>query len=90
MRLLVSWTLVCLMLAAIATPPAQAQDVCGQLWVARNSIYKQYGLCFRTAQAIRYFGNAGCIYDSPEQIRMSRHDRQRVQAIVARERDLGC
>ena len=90
MPVLVVWTLLCFLLAAIATPPAQAQDVCGQLWVARNSIYKSYGLCFRTQQAIRYFGNAGCLYDSPEEIRLSRADRQRVQAIVARERELGC
>jgi hypothetical protein len=69
---------------------AQAQDVCAQLWVERNSIYKAYGYCFKTARAIRYFGNAGCVYDREGDIPLSRADRARIQAIRSQERRLGC
>lgn len=75
--------------AAVAAKPAQA-DVCFNLWVERNSIYKAYGYCFKTAKAINYFGNAGCTYDNAAAIPMSRLDKQRVLAIKKRERQLGC
>lgn len=38
---------------------ALAQD-CQQLWVERNSYYKELGYCFKTQTAIEYFGNGGC------------------------------
>ena len=69
--------------------PARA-DVCFDLWVARNSIYKAYGYCFKTPKGISYFGNAGCMYDNEGDIPMSRADRNRVLAIKKRERALGC
>lgn len=75
---------------AVEGAPAAAQDVCTQLWVARNSIYKEYGYCFKTARAIRYFGNAGCQYDNERDLPISRADRARVNDIVRRERALGC
>jgi hypothetical protein len=73
---------------AVATP-ARA-DACFDLWVARNSIYKAYGYCFKTPKAIAYFGNAGCMYDNEGDIPMSRADRNRVLAIKRQERALGC
>ncbi len=75
------------MLAAVM--PARA-DTCFDLWVARNSIYKAYGYCFKTPKAIAYFGNAGCTYDNEGDIPMSRADRNRVLAIKKQERALGC
>jgi hypothetical protein len=75
-------------LAMIATP-AKA-GVCEDLWVQRNSIYKAYGYCFKTAKAINYFGNAGCVYDNAGSIPMSRADRQTILAIKKREKALGC
>ncbi len=52
------------MLAAIAATgfamtvsTADAQS-CYDLWVQRNSVYKEAGYCFKTPRAIRYFGNA--------------------------------
>ena len=69
--------------------PAKA-GVCEDLWIQRNSIYKSYGYCFKTAKAINYFGNAGCVYDDAASIPMSRADKQTVLAIKKREKALGC
>ncbi|BBF93032.1 YARHG domain-containing protein [Blastochloris tepida] len=73
-----------------STAPSFAQDVCQDLWVERNSIYKANGYCFKTSRAISYFGNAGCLYDNEASIPMSRADRARVQQIRALERQYGC
>ena len=72
-----------------ASVPARA-DVCFDLWVERNSIYKAYGYCFKTQKAINYFGNAGCTYDNEGRIPMSRADKNTVLAIKKREQNLGC
>jgi YARHG domain-containing protein len=69
--------------------PAQA-DACFDLWVERNSIYKAYGYCFKTAKAINYFGNAGCTYYNEGDIPMSSEDRNQVLSIKSREQQLGC
>jgi len=69
--------------------PARA-DICDDLWVQRNSIYKAYGYCFKTPKAIAYFGNAGCQYDYEGDIPFSHADKARVLAIKKQERALGC
>jgi YARHG domain len=74
---------------AASAMPAHA-GVCFDLWVERNSIYKAYGYCFKTAKAINYFGNAGCLYDNANAIPMSGADAARVLAIKKREKQLGC
>jgi len=93
MRLSTVLTLICLASAglglAMSATPAKA-GVCQDLWVQRNSIYKAYGYCFKTAKAINYFGNAGCVYDNEASIPMSRADKQAVLAIKKREKALGC
>jgi len=77
--------------AGFAASTANAQgDACFRLWVARNSIYKANGYCFKTERAISYFGNAGCMYDSEEDVPLSSRDRARIARIQAEERDLGC
>ena len=40
---------------------------CSDLWYFRNNLFKVAGYCFKTAQAIRTFGNSGCAYDSQGQ-----------------------
>jgi hypothetical protein len=77
------------LLIGLGDSAALAQS-CQDLWVARNSIYKTYGYCFKTARAIRYFGNAGCQYDSERELPLSRADRARINRIVAEERENGC
>src|SRR5207249_301574 len=44
-------------------PPSPGAS-CDDLWVARNTIYKNRGYCFKTQRAISYFGNAGCRYNN--------------------------
>ena len=53
-----------------ATTPARA-NVCDDLWVQRNSIYKAYGYCFKTPKA--YFGNARCQYAMRATFHQLRH-----------------
>lgn len=71
---------------AMNATPAKA-GVCEDLWVQRNSIYKAYGYCFKTAKAINYFDNAGCIYKDAAKIPLSRADQQTILNIKKRERE---
>jgi hypothetical protein len=75
---------------ALTTVASAAQAQCQQLWVARNSIYKNAGYCFKTERAIRYFGNAGCAYDDEGALPLSGWQRQRIGQILAEERANGC
>ena len=87
-----AFTLLALLVGGIlifATSEGQAQS-CGELWYRRNSIYKAAGYCFKTARAIRTFGNAGCSYDSEYALPLSYGQRQAIDRIVRAERDLGC
>ena len=63
---------------------------CGDLWFARNQIYKSAGYCFRTARAIQTFGNAGCSYDDVRDVPLSYRDRSQVDQIVRQESMMGC
>ncbi len=72
-----------------AAAPARA-GICNDLWVQRNSIYKEYGYCFKTPKAIGYFGNAGCQYDNEGDIPLSHADRSLILAIKQKEKSLGC
>jgi Novel STAND NTPase 1/YARHG domain len=63
---------------------------CNALWVARNSIYKARGYCFRTPRAIAYFGNAGCIYQSESDVPLTKAERAQIYLILGRERLLAC
>ena len=70
--------------------PSQAQDMCYELWLERNQIYKDAGYCFRTTRAIRTFGNAGCSYDDVRDVPLTPRDRQRINQIVRMEQSYGC
>jgi hypothetical protein len=75
--------------ATLEVSAAGAQD-CGALWVERNTYYKQAGYCFRTRQAIQYFGNGGCYIHNEARIRFAPHIRRRLDDIFRLERVLGC
>lgn len=68
---------------------ARAQS-CQELWVERNSYYKQAGYCFKTSRAISYFGNGGCIYDVEASVPLPRDIRARIAEITRIERRNGC
>ena len=72
-----------------AATRSYAQD-CQTLWVERNSYYKQAGYCFKTARAISYFGNAGCLYDNENAVPLPRQVRARIDQIVRLERAYRC
>jgi hypothetical protein len=69
---------------------AIAGDVCEELWYERNEIYKANGYCFKTRDAIRAFGNAGCSYDDVEDVPLSARERRAINRIVAAERRNRC
>lgn len=72
--------------------PASAQGVefanmsCDQLWYERNSIYAQYGYCFKTDRAVRTFGR-GC---SAPYGRLPPRALATVENITSWERRKGC
>jgi hypothetical protein len=63
---------------------------CDQLWVARNSIYKARGYCFKTERAIRYFGSGACIHQNESDIPFTQAERSLIAQYVAQERAQGC
>lgn len=78
-------------IAASGAAQAQYRNMsCNELWVARNSIYKDNGYCFNTQRGISYFGNAGCEYDNVRAVPLSRSERGQISAIGAAERARGC
>jgi len=70
--------------------PLDIRDECDRLYVARNQIFCDLGLCFTRATAVSTFGNAGCQYDRAVDMPMSARDKAKVDRIVAQERALGC
>lgn len=68
---------------------ANAQS-CQDLWVERNSYYKDAGYCFKTDRAISFFGNQGCIYYDEGSVPLPRGIRARIAQITAMERRNGC
>lgn len=63
---------------------------CEQLWVARNSIYKARGYCFKTQRAIQHFGNAACIHQNENDVPFTESERALIAQYVAQERTQGC
>jgi hypothetical protein len=84
-----------LMTALVATAmvvlvPAANAQTCQQLWVERNQYYKNHGYCFKTQQAIEYFGNGGCYINDQNAVPLTSAERARVNQIVQQERVMGC
>lgn len=77
-------------LAGAALASGLAQASCASLWSERNQIYKDAGYCFKTARAIRAFGNAGCSFDDLNDVPLSARQRAAVRDIVTEERRMGC
>jgi hypothetical protein len=68
----------------------QAGMSCDQLWVARNSIYKAHGYCFKTQRAIQHFGNGGCTVQNEGDIPLTQAERSLIAQYGAQERAGGC
>ncbi|GJE56610.1 YARHG domain-containing protein [Methylobacterium thuringiense] len=76
--------------SCITLSPALAGFPCDELRAERNSTYKDAGYCFKTAQAIREYGNADCRYDDIADVPLSAAARKKIAEIVADERRNGC
>ncbi|HRK18680.1 MAG TPA: caspase family protein [Hyphomicrobiaceae bacterium] len=82
--------------AALSAPvapsaPSAGSTSCEALWLERNAIWKRHGYCFTTERARVVFGNHDCFRDQTAARRaMSSADRSRVDALVLKEKDLGC
>lgn len=76
--------------SVLTASPALADFPCDELWAERNAIYKDAGYCFKTAKAIRAFGNAGCRYDDVEDVPLSPRQTETVADIKRQERRHGC
>lgn len=63
---------------------------CQALWEVRNWIYKERGYCFKTPNAIKAFGNAGCLHDDIAQVPLNQFERANVKAIKKAEARKGC
>jgi hypothetical protein len=76
--------------------PAAAGDVqgdaydCQELWVMRNQIYKNNGYCFATERAVTYFGIGGCVYDTEEDVPLSKMEKRTIDEIRASEARQSC
>ena len=63
---------------------------CGELWLRRNTVFKDGGYCFRSPRAISKFGNAGCSFDDVDQVPLSNSDRILINQIKSLEQSKGC
>jgi hypothetical protein len=88
-RRLIAGALLLAGTTGLSASSASAQS-CQQLWVERNSYYKDAGYCFKTRRAIAFFGNAGCAYDDEGSVPLPRGIRARIADITATERSRGC
>lgn len=77
-------------LVVLSARPASAEFPCDALWGERNAVYADAGYCFRTARAVKAFGNADCRYEDIGDVPLSARARAKVAEIVREERRNGC
>lgn len=74
----------------ITNAQAQGQS-CDALWRERNSVYHAAGYCFNSARGQAAFPATACIPGlGAGEVRLSTLEKARVDAIVAREKQIGC
>jgi hypothetical protein len=73
------------------SPPMKLGELsCDQLWLRRNSIFKEAGYCFKTPRSINALGNAGCRYNNEYEIRLTPQQKALVEEIQGVEQNKGC
>jgi hypothetical protein len=73
------------------TAPPAAVTSCDELWFRRNVIWHSHGYCFTTTRARQVFDTSSCFRDqAAARAAMSPANRTAVDALQARERELGC
>ena len=73
-----------------ATARVASAQSCQDLWIERNTYYKQAGYCFKTSRAISYFGNGGCFINEESLVPFPPQVRARINQIVRLERASNC
>ena len=63
---------------------------CETLWVLRNSIFDQYGYCFKTQKAKDWFNNDDCKIDDAEALPISPIQKSNIDKIKDMESWKGC
>ena len=69
-----------------ATPSKSRQDICGTLWLERNTIFAEAGQCFKSKRAIEQFGS-NCFEPYGK---LSSENEARVTQIRQKESDNSC
>ncbi|MFV0298142.1 MAG: caspase family protein [Hyphomicrobiaceae bacterium] len=93
-----NWIKCCRTLASVTLPsgaatpaPTAERESCADLWYRRNAIWHRHGYCFNSARGQATFGNAGCSrHQAGARAAMSKADVDLVDALTAKERELGC
>ena len=72
----------------------RAQDLrllsCENLWMVRNTIFDENGLCFKTRRARSVFSNQDCWVEEQAQVALNDYERSNVSKIVGIESSFGC
>jgi hypothetical protein len=63
---------------------------CEDLWILRNSIWKDAGYCFKTPRAIQAFGAQGCQYSDQSAVPLNDYQRRNAETILSVETAKGC
>ncbi len=74
-----------------ARAPEPEADTCEALWYERNAYFHRRGYCFGSERGQRAFSNEGCIAGmAAGDVPLTAAERDAIDRIVARERELGC
>ncbi len=78
---------ICALAACLAAAPAQAIDVCPDLWLSRNAIFNDAGYCFGSPLGKALFDNADCSTRTPA---LTREQERKVALIRDYEKSFDC
>jgi hypothetical protein len=71
-------------------PSEVAKKSCEDLWILRNSIFKDAGYCFKSERARAFFSNDGCKYGDEAAVPLNDYQRHNVDVLKAAEQRKGC
>jgi hypothetical protein len=66
------------------------QHTCEQLWLLRNSIFKEAGYCFSSDKARATFGNDSCSFDDERLVPLNDYQRRNIDLFKSVEKKRGC
>ncbi|MDQ8700267.1 YARHG domain-containing protein [Hyphomicrobium sp. LHD-15] len=72
------------------TPQQLKTKSCEDLWILRNSIWKDAGYCFKTPRAIKAFGTQGCLHTDQSAVPLNEYQRRNAETLLSVETEKGC